>query len=448
MKRIIKIVLSFFAGALGSTIILFIIGYFGIVQTYKIFVVMSGSMEPTLKVGSIAFVIPYPQYFSNDIITFTRNGDKKNPVTHRIISKIYKNGNPPVYLTNGDANKTLDSGEVTDKNIIGKVVFSIPNLGYFVNFVKDPKGFILFVIVPITIIIYEELKSVKKEFVGQVKKIKNKKEDTTSEDNYAGINKAYVIVPIITIAFALAAVSNSFFTDKETSTGNVLSAGVWITPTITPTIIPTIVPDTPTPTPTWAQNLADHIVISEIQTKGNGSSNMFVEFYNPTNSNIDISSWSFQYRGPNATGYEKKNFVAGNVIQAHGFFLFGHSGSGLSPSPDITASISLGLSGGTVFLVSNQIALNETTDNGSTVVDKVAYGTGSYLRPEGSSYLNTPSENQSLERKAHSISTVISMMSGVDVLKGNANDTENNLNDFILRTTSLPQNSGSSIEIP
>jgi|GEM_PF-810138 len=443
MKRVIKIILSFLMGVIISTTALFLVGYFGIIQTYKIYVVTSGSMEPALKVGSLTFVVPSEQYFSNDIVTFIKNGDKKNSVTHRIIAKKYES-NKTIFYTSGDANKTLDQGAIEEQDIIGKVLFSVPYVGYFVNFVKNPKGFILFVIVPITIIIYEELKSLKNETSTIIKKIKKKKnEEAVFLNKSSGVNKSYLIIPIITVAFALMAISNSFFFDNEKSPQNSFAAGTWITTTPSPT--PTTTPEI---TPTPIQNLADHVVISEIQTKGNGSNNMFVEFYNPTNSVIDISSWSLQYRGPNATGYEKKNFEVGNIIPANGFFLFGHNGSNLSPAPDLTASIALAQSGGTVFLINNQVILDEITDSGPTVVDKVAYGTGSHLRPEGSSYSDTPLENQSIERKAYFNSDSVSMMSGSDILKGNAYDSENNINDFILRTASQPQNSTSPIEIP
>lgn len=431
---IIRFIFTLLSGIFGAAILLFIVGYFGLIQSYKIFVVMSGSMEPALKVGSIAIVIPSSQYSSNDIITFSKNGDKKNTVTHRIVSKIYKNGNMPAYLTSGDANKTLDTGEVAEKDIVGKVFLCLPYLGYFVNYVKDPKGFILFVIVPITIILYEELKTLKNEFSRHINKIKKKKEEEASlKNNNRGINKAFIFVPVITIAFALASVSGSFFTDQETSTENVLSAGVWITPT--------------------PPNLANHIVISEVQTtggRGGGSANLtdkdFIEIYNPTSDPINLNGYRLVKRTGSAIPNDTNiyTFSISDIIPAHGYYLWASS-----ESPGFADLINADVISSDILAISNNsIAIRQGELNGGTIIDALSWSSVSGSLSEGTLFTPDLNTNQSMERKAYSTSTVASMMGGDDNLKGNGYDSENNINDFILRTVSEPQNSGSPTETP
>lgn len=138
----------------------------------KFYIVVSGSMEPTLKVGSVVIVLPKDEYYPDDIVSFKIGEKENNTVTHRILARNYLNGihRPPIYLTKGDANKSFDPGKLEEKQIIGKSLFSIPYLGYLVNYFKKPYGFILFVIIPATIIIYEEILRIKREIASLFKK--------------------------------------------------------------------------------------------------------------------------------------------------------------------------------------------------------------------------------------------------------------------------------------
>lgn len=279
--------------------------------------------------------------------------------------------------------------------------------------------------------------------------------------------------------------TKAYLTDTEKILGNSIQIGIWgitpspsieITPTPTseitltptptetqeqpgePTETPTPSPspsptptNTSTPTPTVTPtpgNLANHVVISEIQTAGVSAEDEFIELYNPTDSAVDISSWSIQFRGGSAGTYNRRNFIGGNSIPARGFFLIIHTGSTNPIIPDLSqGSFSLSANG-TIFLVNNQTTLTEETDSGPTIIDKVAYGTGASLRPEGNAYTPAPDNNQSIERKAYSTSDSASMTSGLDITKGNAYDSNNNSFDFIPRITPEPQNSASPTEIP
>jgi len=160
-----------------AVISVLLVEHFGFIKTVKPLVVMSGSMEPTIKLGSVVLIKPQNSYRTNEIVTFTPSGNSKNLVTHRIIHQKYKNKaqGSSVYLTAGDANKEIDQSPVKEEQILGKVFLSIPYLGYLVNVTKKPYGFILFVIVPATIVIYEELKSSKKELSRLLHRLKAKR---------------------------------------------------------------------------------------------------------------------------------------------------------------------------------------------------------------------------------------------------------------------------------
>ena len=89
--------------------------------------VYSGSMEPEIPTGAVVFT--KEGEFSpkkGDIITF-HNGD--TVVTHRVVKK-----EKDIFITKGDANKTEDPVPAEASQIIGRVVFHLPYLGYVIPF--------------------------------------------------------------------------------------------------------------------------------------------------------------------------------------------------------------------------------------------------------------------------------------------------------------------------
>ena len=113
-------------------------------------VVLSGSMEPTYKVGSIIYYkkISEKELKEEDVITF--NIDNKT-ISHRIVS--IDNG---LIETKGDANNTSDVHKIRYENIKGKVGnISIPYVGYYIKIVND--NLTLVVIVTVIILVSEFL---------------------------------------------------------------------------------------------------------------------------------------------------------------------------------------------------------------------------------------------------------------------------------------------------
>ncbi|MCD5396329.1 MAG: signal peptidase I [Candidatus Pacebacteria bacterium] len=78
---------------------------------YKILVVQSGSMEPSIKTGSVVVVKPASDYKVGDVITFGPFSKTKPPTAHRIYQIKEKNGQI-VYITKGDANNSPDQSFV------------------------------------------------------------------------------------------------------------------------------------------------------------------------------------------------------------------------------------------------------------------------------------------------------------------------------------------------
>ncbi|OTN75962.1 signal peptidase I [Enterococcus sp. 8G7_MSG3316] len=103
-------------------------GLFG----YKGYTVISGSMEPTLKVGDYVVVKAedFDQLQVGEIITFE---DEGMMVTHRIIS-ITDEG----IQTRGDHNTVNDMKQVTEDKFVGRMAVHIPYLGHVMIWMQNP----------------------------------------------------------------------------------------------------------------------------------------------------------------------------------------------------------------------------------------------------------------------------------------------------------------------
>ena len=93
----------------------------------KTYVIISGSMEPNIKIGDIVITEKVKENLEiGDIISYRKGS---SVITHRISQIIEKENGEKVYKTKGDNNNTEDSEEITTENIEGKVVKKIPKIG-------------------------------------------------------------------------------------------------------------------------------------------------------------------------------------------------------------------------------------------------------------------------------------------------------------------------------
>lgn len=166
-------------------VILMIIGFLvafsllPIKNNFKLLSVMSGSMEPTIKTGELVIAKPSNTYQVGDIITFNNQGadGKKSTTTHRIVEKKEDNGEQ-LYRTKGDANNTVDMSWTKSSNVVGKYRFGIRYFGYLMGYLKTLPGLIIIIVIPATVIIYEEVKKIKKEAKEILDKRRAKKKST------------------------------------------------------------------------------------------------------------------------------------------------------------------------------------------------------------------------------------------------------------------------------
>ena len=93
---------------------------------YEIYTVVSGSMEPTIPVGSVIYVEPVEEPRDvqvGEIIAFNSNG---TVVAHRVVQNQYFYEE---FVTKGDANDQEDINPVSYRSLIGRVKQSVPQVG-------------------------------------------------------------------------------------------------------------------------------------------------------------------------------------------------------------------------------------------------------------------------------------------------------------------------------
>ena len=126
----------------------------------SLYTIASPSMEPTIMVYDVIVnvnvksdeeLVDSPK---GTIITFYSDVIDTGgyTVTHRIYKKYLYNG-IAYYETKGDNNRNQDAGRITLKNVVGRYLFKIPQLGRVQFFVTSKIGWILIVIIPAILII-------------------------------------------------------------------------------------------------------------------------------------------------------------------------------------------------------------------------------------------------------------------------------------------------------
>lgn len=169
--------------------------------------------------------------------------------------------------------------------------------------------------------------------------------------------------------------------------------------------------------PLKVYSATDHVVISEVQIAGSGSTkDEFIELFNPTDSTVDLTDWRLERKTASGITIEDIISSMSGSIASHSYYLVAHEtdyDGGASPDATHTRNVA---ADNTVILY----------DNLDLSVDKVGLGAAGDF--EGAGTADNPSADQSVRRI-------------------NNNDTDDNSVDFELTEVSDPQNS-SVVESP
>lgn len=130
------------------------------------YVVASGSMIPVLQVYDVLIVQghePFEDIKVGDIIVFNRPSGHDRVIVHRVAAII--DDEPKTIRTKGDTNPASIPGTdypITKEEYIGKVAYTIPQVGYITQLLKPPMNYIIIVIV-IGVMVVKQMSKKKNE---------------------------------------------------------------------------------------------------------------------------------------------------------------------------------------------------------------------------------------------------------------------------------------------
>lgn len=117
---------------IGSSVIPRVMG----MQPYAI---ISGSMEPAYPTGSLVYADPVEgsSLQAGDVVAFW---EEEEVIIHRVKEVDDQAGH---LVTKGDANEDVDLRPVPFQNVLGRVVFSVPVVGYFLMALGTTAGLLV-----------------------------------------------------------------------------------------------------------------------------------------------------------------------------------------------------------------------------------------------------------------------------------------------------------------
>lgn len=139
---------------------------------FALYTILSPSMVPNIKVYDVIVDVNVksPQDIQvGDVITFrsTSSMTKDMIITHRVVQVKEENGEYS-YVTKGDANLSPDASPAPYKNVQGKVLFHIPQLGRVQEFLGTKGGWLLVVVLPALYVIISDILK-----IARLKTVKN-----------------------------------------------------------------------------------------------------------------------------------------------------------------------------------------------------------------------------------------------------------------------------------
>ena len=119
---------------------------------FSLYTILSASMEPNINVFDVIVDVNVkkPEDIKvGDVITFisSSNLTTNMTITHRVI-EVVKDGENYSYKTQGDANLIPDNANAKFENVLGKVIFKIPQLGRIQDFLGQKGGWLVVIVIP------------------------------------------------------------------------------------------------------------------------------------------------------------------------------------------------------------------------------------------------------------------------------------------------------------
>lgn len=134
---------------------------------FSIYTIISGSMEPNIKVYDTVINqrVDNPNDLEvGDVITFISTSllTPGTTITHRIVAITQDENGKVCYQTKGDNNPIADQACAKFSNVLGRVVFKVPQLGRIQFFLASKAGWLLCILIPALIIIGRDIMRISK----------------------------------------------------------------------------------------------------------------------------------------------------------------------------------------------------------------------------------------------------------------------------------------------
>lgn len=163
-SKIFKIIYGTFKGTIIAVLVLYVsflafqkFSNNGSIGGYRLFTIVTGSMEPEYTIGDVILVeeTEYEDLKLKDVITYESRakGTEGMLVTHRIIDI---NEKEKQLLTRGDANDA-DDPVIYGDQVLGKVVHKFFLISLLTKLIRNKVGFYFLVFVPLVLVIFLEI---------------------------------------------------------------------------------------------------------------------------------------------------------------------------------------------------------------------------------------------------------------------------------------------------
>lgn len=256
--------------------------------------VVTGSMEPEIRTGSVVFShMGTDKLKVGDVIVFTSPENQNVTVVHRIVD-VDEDGN---FITKGDNNDKNDNWTVFSENVVGEVFFTIPYIGYLIDWLHTPIGFIVLIVLPAILVVISQIKKIRDGINEEVHKKVQDEMDKKMGKTYDGppVTLTALLIGLILISSRIGS-SYALFSDSVEIKGfSISTAG--------------------------EETQTQDVIINEIMWTGSSLSDddQWIELRNMTDHEIDIGKWTIE----NVRKPDKPALMipASRTIPANGYFL-------------------------------------------------------------------------------------------------------------------------------
>ena len=125
------------------------------------FAVLSGSMQPTLRVGDLVLEkrTVAPEIRVGDIVTFRSPEDSSKLITHRVRRVAIADGIVKV-TTKGDANLSVEHWTIPSNGTVGRALVRVPKIGYLLVWTRSTPGRLLLIALPACVLGASQLRRI------------------------------------------------------------------------------------------------------------------------------------------------------------------------------------------------------------------------------------------------------------------------------------------------